>query len=62
MTRFATVLETSWSRRGLTNVRWMTVAERAEHPGGRVTLEQYNALYRALDANSSPAVSATTSS
>jgi hypothetical protein len=45
---FATVLDNLVRVRGLTNVRWVTVQN--EPNSTRVTLEQYEALYRTLDA------------
>jgi hypothetical protein len=50
MTRFAAVLEDLVETRGLTNVRWVTVQNEPNTPGALITLEQYNALYRALHA------------
>ena len=50
MTRFAAVLEDLVETRGLTNVRWVTVQNEPNTPGAAITLEQYNALYRALHA------------
>jgi len=50
MTRFAAVLEDLVVTRGFTNVRWVTVQNEPNTPGAALTLEQYNALYRALDA------------
>ena len=48
MTRFADVLQNVIQNRGDTNVRWVTVAN--EPNSGGITLPQYEALYRALDA------------
>ena len=50
MTRFAAVLEDLVVTRGLTNVRWVTVQNEPNTATAALTLEQYNALYRALDA------------
>ena len=50
MTRFAAVLEDLVETAGLTNVRWVTVQNEPNTPGAALTLEQYNALYRALHA------------
>jgi hypothetical protein len=48
MAKFADVLEDLVRNHGLTNVRWAEVGN--EPNGGGVTLDQYNALYRALHA------------
>jgi hypothetical protein len=48
MAKFADVLEELVRTHGLTNVRWAEVGN--EPNGGGVSLEQYDALYRALDA------------
>jgi hypothetical protein len=48
MAKFADVLEELVRKYGLTNVRWAEVGN--EPNSGGVTLEQYNALYRALHA------------
>jgi hypothetical protein len=48
MARFAAVLEDVVEVRGYTNVRWVTVAN--EPNSGGVTMAEYEALYRALDA------------
>ena len=48
MAKFADVLEELVRTYGLTNVRWAEVGN--EPNSGAVTLEQYNELYRALDA------------
>jgi hypothetical protein len=48
MGRFADVLQDLVQTRGLTNVRWVTIGN--EPNSGGVTLPQYEALYRALDA------------
>jgi hypothetical protein len=48
MARFAQVLDDLVRVYGLTNVRWVTIGN--EPNGGNITLEQYNALYRALNA------------
>jgi hypothetical protein len=50
MAKFADVLEELVRTYGLTNVSWAEVGNEPNAPGGLVTLEQYNALYRALDA------------
>ena len=50
MNRFAAVLEDLVRVRGLTNVRWVTVQNEPNTPGLQITTDQYNALYRALDA------------
>ena len=43
------------------NVRWAEVGNEPNDPRGQVTLEEYNALYRALTPSSSSAVCATRS-
>ena len=48
MTRFADVLQDLIRNRGFTNVRWVTIGN--EPNSGSITLAQYEALYRALDA------------
>lgn len=48
MTRFAAVLEDLVELHGYTGVRWVTVAN--EPNSTQVTMEEYEALYRALDA------------
>ena len=48
MTRFADVLETAVEAQGSTNVRWVTVAN--EPNDTSITQAEYEALYRALDA------------
>jgi hypothetical protein len=48
MTRFADVLEDLVKNHNITNLRWVTIQN--EPAGTSVTLDQYNALYRALDA------------
>jgi hypothetical protein len=48
MTRFAGVLEDLVEVKGYTNVRWVTVAN--EPNGGGLTMPEYEALNRALDA------------
>jgi hypothetical protein len=48
MTRFADVLEDLVKNHKITNLRWVTIQN--EPAGTNVTLDQYNALYRALDA------------
>lgn len=50
MSRFAAVLDDLVRARGLTNVRWVTVQNEPNTPGLAITTDQYNALYRALDA------------
>ena len=48
MATFADVLEDLVEIRGFTNVRWVTVAN--EPNSASLTLAQYEALYRTLDA------------
>ena len=48
MARFADVLQELVVTRGLTNVRWVSIAN--EPNSTNLTLSQYEALYRALDA------------
>jgi hypothetical protein len=50
MAKFADVLKDLVRNHGLTNVRWAEVGNEPNDPNGAVTLEQYNTLYRALDA------------
>ena len=50
MAKFADVLEELVRKDGLTNIAWAEVGNEPNSPGGAVTLEQYNALYRALHA------------
>jgi hypothetical protein len=50
MAKFADVLEELVRKYGLTNIGWAEVGNEPNAPGGAVTLEQYNALYRALNA------------
>jgi hypothetical protein len=50
MAKYAAVLEELVRKYGLTNVRWAEVANEPNSPGGLVTLIEYNALARALDA------------
>ena len=50
MIRFVAVLEDLVVARGFTNVRWVTVQNEPNTPGAALTLDQYNALYRALHA------------
>jgi hypothetical protein len=50
MAKFADVLEELVRSDGLTNVRWAEVGNEPNDPNGAVTLDQYNALYRALHA------------
>ena len=48
MTRFADVLQDLVQNRGYANVRWVSIGN--EPNSGGITLPQYEALYRALDA------------
>jgi len=48
MSRFAAILDDLVRTRGLTNVRWVTLQN--EPNSSAITLPQYNALYRALNA------------
>ncbi len=48
MDRFAAVLEDLVRTRGFTNVRWVTIGNEPNTPGVLLTLEQYEAVYRAL--------------
>ena len=50
MAKFADALAELVRTRGLTNVRWAEVGNEPNGNSGGVTLEQYNALYRALHA------------
>ena len=50
MAKYADVLDDLVRSHGLTNVRWAEVGNEPNDPGGAVTLDQYNGLYRALDA------------
>jgi hypothetical protein len=50
MRRFADVLEDLVRNRGYTNVRWATVGNEPNSPGLALTLQQWEALYRALHA------------
>jgi hypothetical protein len=50
MAKYADVLEELVRTDGLTNVTWAEVGNEPNAPGGAVTLDQYNALYRALNA------------
>jgi hypothetical protein len=50
MAKFADVLEELVRKYGLTNIGWAEIGNEPNAPGGAVTLEQYNALYRALNA------------
>jgi hypothetical protein len=50
MGRFAAVLDDLVRARGLTSIRWVTVQNEPNTPGLAITTDQYNALYRALDA------------
>jgi hypothetical protein len=50
MATFAAVLEDLVVKHGLTNVRWAEVGNEPNSPTGTVTLDEYNALYRALHA------------
>jgi hypothetical protein len=50
MAKFAEVLEDLVRVHGLTNIRWAEVGNEPNSPTGAVTLEQYDALYRALNA------------
>jgi hypothetical protein len=49
MAKFADVLQDLVINHGLTDVRWAEVGNEPNDPNGAVTLDQYNALYRALD-------------
>ena len=50
MARFAGVLEELVEQQGLENVRWVTIQNEPNTAGIALTLAQYEALYRALDA------------
>jgi hypothetical protein len=50
MAKYAGVLEDLVANHRLTNVRWVEVGNEPNSPTGAVTLDQYNALYRALNA------------
>ncbi len=50
MAKYAEVLEDLVRHYGLTNVRWAEVGNEPNSPGGAVTLDQINELYRALNA------------
>ena len=50
MARFAGVLEELVEQQGLANVRWVTIQNEPNTAGAALTLAQYEALYRALDA------------
>jgi hypothetical protein len=50
MAKFTDVLEELVRKYGLSNIRWAEVGNEPNAPGGAVTLDQYNALYRALHA------------
>jgi hypothetical protein len=50
MAKYADVLSDLVKNHGLTNVRWAEVGNEPNDPNGLVTLDQYNGLYRALDA------------
>jgi hypothetical protein len=50
MATYAGVLEDLVRTHGFTNVRWVEVGNEPNDPNGSVTLDQYNALYRALNA------------
>jgi hypothetical protein len=50
MARYADVLEDLVRNHRLTNVRWAEVGNEPNAPTGAVTLDQYDALYRALHA------------
>jgi hypothetical protein len=50
MAKFADVLEDLVRKDGLTNVRWAEVGNEPNLSAGGVTPDQYNALYRALNA------------
>jgi hypothetical protein len=49
MTRFAAVLQDLVRNHGITNLRWVTIQNEPNTVGFAITLDQYNALYRALD-------------
>ena len=50
MARFAGVLEELVEQHGLANVRWVTIQNEPNTAGAALTLAQYEALYRALNA------------
>jgi hypothetical protein len=50
MAKYADVLEELVRKYGLVNVRWAEVGNEPNSPGGLLTLEEYNRLYRALHA------------
>jgi hypothetical protein len=50
MARFAAELENLVENQGYTNVRWVTVANEPNGPGLLLTLQEWEALYRALHA------------
>ena len=50
MAKYADVLSDLVKNHGLTNVRWAEVGNEPNDPNGLTTLDQYNGLYRALDA------------
>jgi len=50
MARFAGVIESLVEQEGLSNVRWVTIQNEPNTGGAALTLAQYEALYRALDA------------
>lgn len=50
MAKYADVLDDLVRNHGFTNVRWVEVGNEPNDPSGAVTLDQYNALYRALNA------------
>ncbi|HUP32454.1 MAG TPA: hypothetical protein VM184_05420 [Gaiellaceae bacterium] len=50
MARFAAELENLVENQGYTNVRWVTVANEPNSPGLALTLQQWEALHRALHA------------
>ena len=51
MGRFAAILERLVRERGVTNLRWVTVQNEPNGPSVTLTLPEYEALYRALDAH-----------
>lgn len=51
MGRFAAVLDELVRTRGLTNVRWVTVQNEPNTPTATLTLQEYEALHRALHAH-----------
>ena len=50
MAKFADVLEELVRKYGLTNIRWAEVGNEPNDPNGLTTLDQYNTLYRVLNA------------